>query len=192
LNSLNNLLSPYGFRIFDAYLSDIHSGSIIAKVCHVDNKNFVMTDRCVKTFETDKKYTKDQFEKFAKFVEKKKNKLKNTLEQLKKENPSAKIYAYGAPAKGNTLLNYFGIDNRLIDKSVEVNQLKIGKYLPKSHIPICQESHHDVPDYYLLLAHNFLEEILERNVDLIKKSGLQFIIPFPDVTLIGEESIRHE
>lgn len=182
LNSLKNLLAQYGFRIFDAYRSDIHSGSIIAKACHED-ANYDVTDRYLDTVKKDRKYTKDAFLKFAENVEKNKTALKEFLIALKKDNPNIKIYAYGAPAKGNTLLNYFNIDNTLIDKSVEVNELKIGKYLPKSYIPIEKESKDDIPDYYLLLAHNFESEILNRNKDSVEK-GLKFILPFPSPRIL--------
>jgi riboflavin biosynthesis pyrimidine reductase len=181
LKSLSNLLEPYGFKIFDAYYSEIHSGSIIAKVSL--DKSTQVTERGVEAFEKDKKYNKESFLKFAEVVKSKKNNLKNLLVDIKNKNPKAKIYAYGAPAKGNTLLNYFEIDNKLVDKCAEVNELKIGLYLPKSHIPIIKESTDDVPDYYLLLAHNFADEIIERNKDLIDK-GVKFIIPFPDIKII--------
>ena len=67
---------------------------------------------------------------------------------------------------------------------MEVNDLKIGLYLPKSHIPIVKESTEDLPDYYLLLAHNFADEIIEKNKELIDK-GVKFIIPFPQIDIIG-------
>ena len=181
LKSLSNLLEPYGFKIFDAYYSEIHSGSIIAKVSL--DKSTQVTERGAEAFEKDKKYNKESFLKFAEVVKSKKNNLKNLLVDIKNKNPKAKIYAYGAPAKGNTLLNYFEIDNKLVDKCAEVNELKIGLYLPKSHIPIIKESTDDIPDYYLLLAHNFADEIIERNKDLIEK-GVRFIIPFPDIKII--------
>jgi len=103
------------------------------------------------------------------------------VELKKKDN---KIYAYSAPAKGNTLLNYFGIDKTLIDKSVEVNEMKIGRYLPQSHIPITRESEEDLPDYYLLLSHNYTEEIIRKNQEVIER-GVKFIVPFPEIQIIG-------
>ena len=65
-----------------------------------------------------------------------------------------------------------------------INELKIGKYLPKSHIPITKEDSNDLPNYYLLLSHNFEEEIIEKNKDAINK-GTKFIIPFPELKIIG-------
>ena len=182
LRSLGKLLKPYGLEIFDAYYSEIHSGSVIAKVCH-DTMPYQHTDRELEMMVKDMEYTKETFLEFAETVKSKKGDLRNMLVKIKEDNPDAKIYAYGAPAKGNTLLNYFNIDNTLIDKCVEVNELKIGLYLPNTHIPIVRESIDDVPDYYLLLAHNFADEIIERNKELIE-SGVKFIIPFPEVEII--------
>ena len=182
LQSLSNLLNPYGLRIFDSYYSEIHSGSVIAKVCK-NESSFDDTDRHEEFKNKDKKYNKDSFLNFAKIVESKRENLKNLLLDIKNSNPKTKIYAYGAPAKGNTLLNYFNVDNTLIDKVVEVNKLKIGLYTPKSHIEIIEESHLNFPDYYLLLSHNFTEEILEKNKELIDK-GVKFIIPFPDIKIV--------
>jgi len=71
----------------------------------------------------------------------------------------------------------------LVDKCVEVNELKIGLFLPKSHIPVVRESSEDLPNYYLLLSHNFADEILERNKPLIEK-GVKFIIPFPEIDIV--------
>jgi hypothetical protein len=181
LKSLNNLLDPYGFNIFDAYYSEIHSGSVIAKISKSNSVN--KTNRYKEMVETDSKYNKNVFLEFAKIVESKKNNLKDLLVKIILEKPDAKIYAYGAPAKGNTLLNYFNIDNSVVDKCVEVNDLKIGLYLPKTHIPIIKESVNDIPDYYLLLAHNFADEILERNKEIIN-NGVKFIIPFPNVEIV--------
>ena len=182
IQSLNNLLENYNLEIFDAYYSEIHSGSIVAKICKKTSKLNSKTNRFLKLYENDKKYNLSAFKKFAKTIESKKDNLKNLLINLKSKGNT--IYAYGAPAKGNTLLNYFEINNKLIDKSVEINELKIGKYLPKSHIPITKEDSTDLPDYYLLLSHNFEEEIIEKNKDAINK-GTKSIIPFPELKIIG-------
>lgn len=186
LRSLQNLLLPYELDIFDAYYSDIHSGSIIAKISHRNNAlTENKTSRYCETLERDKKYTTSSFVEFAEIVRNKKFQLKDLLTSLKSEGKS--IYAYGAPAKGNTLLNYFEIDSTLIDKAVEVNELKIGHYLPQSHIPIVKESKNDRPDYYLLLSHNFAEEIISKNKDIMS-AGTKFIIPFPEIKIMGDDN----
>jgi hypothetical protein len=182
LHSLNNLLAPYGLKIFDAYYSEIHSGSIVAKITHTEGSLDVETGRYAKLLERDKKYSIEAFKKFARTIEAQKGYLRETLQDLK--NDGKTIYAYGAPAKGNTLLNYFGIDKSLVDKAVEINELKVGNYLPQSHIPITLEDKNDLPDYYLLLSHNFADEIIKKNKDIIAK-GVKFIIPFPHVEIVG-------
>mgnify|MGYP003134947886 CR=1 FL=1 len=180
--SLQKLLSRYDLAIFDAYYSEIHSGSIIAKITHIGGPLDNKTERFLELWEKDKKYTVQAFRSFSHKIEERKDDLRNFLSSLKQNGKT--IYAYGAPAKGNTLLNYFNIDHTLIDKAVEINEMKIGNYLPGSHIPITREAENDLPDYYLLLSHNFEEEIIKRNKDIID-GGVKFIVPFPEIKVIG-------
>jgi hypothetical protein len=105
------------------------------------------------------------------------------LEDLVKDGKKT-IYAYGSPAKGNTLINFEGLDNTIITKAVEINELKVDKILPVSRIPIEKEDKQDYPDYYLLLSHNFKDEIMEKNKDLLAK-GVKFIMPFPEIEVIS-------
>jgi len=181
LRSLINLLKPYELEVFDAYEADVHSGSIIAKVCHRNSQWNQPTERFITTLKKDAQYTTRRFIDFGQQIRRKRNDLKYFLKELKGQGN--KIYAYGAPAKGNTLLNYFGIDTNLVDKTVEINKLKIGDYLPQSHIPIIEENKDDLPDYYLLLSHNFANEIIAKNQDIMQK-GVKFIIPFPEITVV--------
>jgi hypothetical protein len=176
LDSLINLLKPYGLEVFDAHHSPIHSGSLIVKICK--GKEYSPTTSFYDTLELDKDFDLSSFLRFADKMRGKRHSLRDYLQVLKDEGKT--IYAYGAPAKGNTLLNYEGIDSKLIDKSVEINELKVGKILPVSNIPIEKESKEDYPDYYLLLSHNFEDEIVEKN----KGSGVKFIIPFPEIRVV--------
>jgi len=180
IRSLKNLLAQYDLEIFDAYYSEIHSGSIIAKITHKDGSADNKTDRFYELLFNDEKYDLQSFKDFAGKITRSKSLLKNLLTMIKEDGKT--VYAYGAPAKGNTLLNYFEIDKNLVDKAVEINELKIGNYLPQSHIPITEELDTDLPDYYLLLSHNFEEEILKRN-EKIRNKGVKFIIPFPEIII---------
>jgi len=183
IETLGALLEPYGLELFDAYYSDIHSGSVIAKITHTESVLNHKSPRLLELMEKDQKYNdKLTVDMFARKIAGTRNQLRTFLEQLAQEGKT--VYAYGAPAKGNTLLNYYKIDSSLIQKAVEINPLKVGKYLPGSHIPIAEESPTDRPDYYLLLSHNFAEEIIEKNKTLIE-SGVKFIIPFPTVEIVG-------
>ena len=183
METLATLLEPYGLELFDAYYSDIHSGSIIAKITHSRSELNKKSARLLDLLEKDKKYNEaDTLKAFADKIRSTQDNLRSFLEEIKKEGK--RVYAYGAPAKGNTLLNYYGIDSSLVEKAVEISPLKVGKYLPGSHIPITQESEEDVPDYYLLLSHNFAEELIAKNKPLIDQ-GVKFIIPFPEITVVG-------
>tara|TARA_B000000532_G_scaffold243987_1_gene241847 strand:+ start:1554 stop:2777 length:1224 start_codon:yes stop_codon:yes gene_type:complete len=181
INSICKLLSNYGLKIFDAQFVEIHSGTIIAKFCKESCDRYPVTERCLEQIERDKKYDLQSFFDLGEYIKGRRDNLKSFLKDLKNNNKT--IYAYGAPVKGNTLLNYMRIDNTIIDKVVEVNPLKIGKYTPGTNIPVTEESLEDLPDYYLLLSHNFKDEILKKNKDLLDK-GVKFIIPFPEIEVI--------
>jgi len=181
INSIRKLLSNYGLKIFDAQFVEIHSGTIIAKFCRESCNKYPVTERCIEQIEKDKKYDLQSFLDLGKYIESKRDNLRSFLKELKEQGKT--IYAYGAPVKGNTLLNYMKIDNTIIDKVVEVNPLKIGKYTPGTNILVTEESVDDLPDYYLLLSHNFKDEILKKNKDLLDK-GVKFIVPFPKVEVI--------
>lgn len=106
------------------------------------------------------------------------------LKVLKSEGRT--IAGYGAPAKGNTLLNYFGIGPDTLDFIVDRNSLKHGRLTPGSRIPITGPEMIDErrPDYLLVLAWNFLDEILEQQA-AYQIAGGKFIVPIPDVRILG-------
>jgi hypothetical protein len=178
LNSLTKLLNQYGLYLEDASYSDIHSGSIIAKF---RKHKCDLTKKALELVKKDKAYNLESFKTFAKKIESRRYKLKEILQDLK--NSGKRIFAYGAPVKGNTLLNYMGITNSLIDKAVEINPYKVNTYTPGSHIPVVKENKKDLPDYYLMLSHNFEKEFIENNKDIMDK-GVKFIIPFPEIKII--------
>lgn len=123
---------------------------------------------------------------FARFAEKARNTremLRSMLKHLKANGKS--IAAYGAPAKGNTLLNYCGIDTELIDFAVDKNPLKVGMYTPGSHIPILPVTAilERRPDYLLILAWNFADEIIEQQSEF-RALGGKFIVPIPEPRIV--------
>ena len=93
----------------------------------------------------------------------------------------AKIAAYGAPAKGNTLLNYCGIGTDILDYALEDLPSKQGLYAPGTHIPVVTRNYAEthLPDYYLLLAWNYTPAILEKEKEFREKGG-KFIMPIGD------------
>lgn len=123
------------------------------------------------------------YETFAKNVKKRKNTFLELLSKLKKKKK--KIVGYGAPAKGNTFLNYCKITTKDIWYIVDSTPFKQGLFLPGTHIPIYHENKllSDTPDYIVILAWNFAEEIIKKNASLRKK-GVKFILPHQNFKVI--------
>ena len=92
---------------------------------------------------------------------------------------------YGAPAKGNTLLNYCGIDTRLLPYTVDKSPLKTGRYTPGMHLPVRETSAllEDQPDYVMILAWNFADEVLKQQAPYREKGG-KFIVPIPEPRVV--------
>ncbi len=105
------------------------------------------------------------------------------LKKLKKEGK--KIHIYGASTKGNTILQWCGIDNRIIDYAAERNPDKYGAYTLGTDIPIISEAESRAmnPDYYLVLPWHFKEEFIEREQETLNK-GIGLIFPMPNIEII--------
>lgn len=176
LETLQTLLQRHDLEIFDAQLKPIHGGSIIAYVGHPGKH--AKTKRYETLVNGEKAENLNSIETYQKFAEEVKKMKEVNLEFLREEKKRGKkIYGFGAPVKGNTLLNYFDIGTETIDCLVEKNTLRKGMYSPGKHIPIEIESDlTELPDLYYVLAWNFKKEILKNNQELIDK-GVEFYFP---------------
>lgn len=176
LRTLNTLLDRHELSLFDAYLSPIHGGSIIAYVSHPDKyPQSSRLNQLMKEEEESACNTLAAYRDFAKRIEQLKERNLSFLKQARSQGKS--IFGMGAPVKGNTLLNYFGIGPKLLDRLVEKNPLRKGLFSPGMHIPVFLEN--DLvspPDVYYVLAWNLKKEILRNNQELIRK-GVEFYFP---------------
>ena len=182
LPALRKIINQFGLKIFDVKLIPVHGQSLQIYI----NKNYKVLDSVNKFLEEEKNLGLGRIETymdFAEKVERNKNESRNLLIELKKKNK--KIVGYGAPAKGNTLLNYFQIDSKILDFIVDDSPLKQGLYTPGTHIPIysADRLEKEKPDYLLLLAWNYAESILKKEREMRDK-GVKFIIPVPEVKII--------
>ncbi len=127
--------------------------------------------------------TFERYQQFADDVKKNKDEILDLLQSLKQQGKS--VVAYGAPAKGNTLLNYCGISTDLIPYTVDKSPLKLDLYTPGMHIPVLPVDTllDRQPDYVFILAWNFAEEIIRQQQEY-KARGGQFIIPLPNPRIV--------
>ena len=185
LRTIETLLNRHGLAMFDAYLSPIHGGSIIGFVTHAGKR--APSRRLQRLRQAEQEAGSNEFvtyRRFARHIERMKEENLAYLEAVKRQGKT--VFGFGAPAKGNTLLNYFGIGTDLLDCLVEKNPLRRGLYSPGMHIPIVLEDELTTPpDVYYVLAWNFKDEILENNRELMEQ-GVEFYFPIePRVEEVG-------
>ena len=186
---LEYILRQANLKIIDTELNNINGGSIRCYATHIDNfsfKNQEAQQRIGKLrqeefdleLDTDKPY-----KNFQDRINVHKEELNSKLKHLKKEGK--KIHIYGASTKGNTILQWCGIDGRIIDVAAERNPDKYGAYTLGTDIPIVSEAESRAmkPDYYLVLPWHFKEEFLKREEETLK-SGVGMIFPLPNLEII--------
>jgi SAM-dependent methyltransferase len=175
------------FRMHSLFLNDvkrlsIHGGSL--RIYVEKEENVSATVRAMLQTEAAEKVDQiDYYRDFAHRVEGIRTELQRLLQRLKQQG--ARIAAYGAAAKGSTLINYSDIGTELVDFVVDRNTHKQGLYMPGQHIPVLAPEAllERNPDYVLLLAWNFAEEILQQQKEYQQRGG-RFIIPVPNPRVI--------
>ena len=176
LQTIEVLLNRHGLSMFDAYLSPIHGGSMIGFVSHKGKR--LPSERLQTLKEAEIETHANDFKTYIDFANRIKQMKEKNLLYLRNAKQQGKIiYGMGAPVKGNTMLNYFGVSTQYIDVLVEKNELRRGLYSPGMHIPIVIEKElQKIPDIYYVLAWNFKKEILANNQHLVQK-GIKFYFP---------------
>jgi len=176
--------AKHGMEVFHIEQNDIHGGSFRVFVTRKGQRPVSKdVDGVIAEEERLGIYTRKTLDRFADGVLKNKRDLTWLLQSLKHEGK--RIVGVSAPAKGMTLLNYCRIDNDVLDFVTEKSKLKIGRHTPGAHIPVVADSEllAQQPDYALLLAWNFAEEIM-RNLDAFRRKGGKFIVPIPSPRIV--------
>lgn len=180
------IFSSHGMTIFDVEELNTHGGSLRIYAKHDSDTSKQVSDSVEKLLEREIAFGLNDVGTYMHFstkVEKTKRQLLSFLIEAK--NAGKKIAGYGAPAKGNTLLNYCGVRTDFIDFTVDRSPHKQGKYLPGSHIPVYQPEKIllEKPDYLLVLPWNLKDEIIGQ-MQIIKDWGGKFVIPIPEVVIL--------
>jgi 2-polyprenyl-3-methyl-5-hydroxy-6-metoxy-1,4-benzoquinol methylase len=176
LQTIEALLSRHGLALFDAYLAPIHGGSIIGFVAHAGRRP--RAARLEALWQQENDAHSNEFATYASFARRiEQMKTANLAYLAQAKGQGKRIFGFGAPAKGNTLLNYFKIGPETLDCLVEKNTLRKGLFSPGMHLPIVMEDALLAPpDIYYVLAWNFRNEILANNQSLLER-GVEFYFP---------------
>jgi SAM-dependent methyltransferase len=184
LAAIKILAKRAGLELYDVSKQDIHGGSL--RVFLQKERAHRVSSNVRKMLLEEEQYGimgEDLYSNFGEKVQELKAKLVGLLQELKRAGKT--IAAYGAAAKGNTLLNYVRIDSRVVDFVVDRSPHKQGLLLPGTRIPILHQDEllRRMPDYTLILAWNFAEEILAQQAEYRRRGG-RFITPIPEVRVV--------
>ena len=184
--TLVNLLKQHGMEIYDVQKNSMHAGTIRVFVKKNISNDKKTTSRVKKIIINERAQGFDKFKTFSNFgnrVSRNKTELRRLLLSLKQKNKT--VVGYGASGRGTVLSNYCILSKQLLDYVVDDSPFKQGLYTPGMHLLIypSDKLDQDKPDYALLFAWSFLDEIKKRNKQYLKNGG-KFIVPLPKVKII--------
>ena len=184
--SAETLFQRHGLVLFDVEELPTHGGSLRIYARHVEDGSRPLTQRAQRMRQQEIDAGLLRLETYAGFGEQVKETKRKLLEFLIAAKRAGKrIAGYGAPGKGNTLLNYCGVGTDFLDFTVDRSPYKQGKFLPGTHIPIfAPDSLREArPDYVLILPWNVKDEIVQQMAD-VRSWGGQFVVPIPEVRVL--------
>jgi hypothetical protein len=187
LYTTERIFAAHGLRVFDVEELPTHGGSLRIWGCHTDDSR-PETARLQALRAREIGEGVDQLQYYADFAERAIRTKHNLLEFLIQARREGKTVAgYGAPGKGNTLLNYCGIRTDFVQYTVDRNPYKHGRFLPGTHIPIYNTDRlaQTRPDYILILPWNLKKEIVAQLEHDAKEWGSKFVVPIPELEVIG-------
>jgi len=183
--SVCRIFEAHGLVMFDVDEIPTHGGSLRIYAGHKEDTSKLISDKVGELLERENSIGISDLNYYKGFGEKV-NGIKKELLQflLEQKNAGKKVAAYGAAAKGNTLLNYCGIKNNVISFVVDASPHKQGKFMPGSHIPIVAEEEikKNKPDFIIIFPWNIKEEIINQ-LNFIREWGGQFVISIPELEI---------
>ena len=186
LLTVNRVFAANRLRIFDVDQISTHGGSLRIYACHSDFDGHETTSRVRDVEEAERAADLDSLDGYLGFPERVQGVKRALLRFLiEVRDLGYTTAAYGAPAKGNTLLNYCGIRDDLVDYTVDRSPHKQGHFLPGTHVPIYPPSHirETRPDYVLILPWNLKDEIM-REMSYVREWKARFIVPIPELAIL--------
>ncbi len=189
LQSLENLLNRHGLQVFDMETNDVNGGSFRVYIQHEGagfkplSENKGKLERFRNEEQKLKLNTKQPYQEFANRVELLKKKCVEFIDVERQKGK--KVFVYGASTKGNTLLQYYGLDSDKIEAAAERNPAKYGMKTIGTKIPILseQECRDRKPDYFLVLPWHFKSEFVRRETDFLQSGG-KLIFPLPEFEVV--------
>ncbi len=184
LLSLENLLQKHDLEVFDVEFSEINGGSFRTYIAYKGTRRIRKSVR--ETREKERAMRLDTKKVYSEFAKRVKKNSKALLELVKKLTKKGKtVFIYGASTRGNTLIQYYGLNNILIKAAVERNPEKWGKRISSVNIPIISEEKARTmkPDYMLVLPWFFKKEFLKRESGYLRSGG-HFVFPLPKVEIV--------
>ncbi len=191
---IERIMRNADLKVIRAELNAINGGSLRCTMTHEKNFSFKVEQwqrelRALRQKEFDLKLDTDEpYRHFQDRINVHREKLLKLLSELKRAGK--RIHIYGASTKGNTILQWCGIDGRLVDMAAERNPDKVGARTLGTDIPIVseEESRALKPDYYLVLPWHFADEFIQREKALLE-AGTKMIFPLPDIKIVGPEAL---
>ena len=186
LLAVQRVFAAHGLTVFDVQQLPTHGGSLRVFARHAAHAGRKVEDSVGRLLTEERAFGLDRVETYERFAEQTRETKRRLLELLIDVKRSGKrIAAYGAAAKGNTLLNYCGVRSDFIDYVVDRSPHKQGRYLPGTHLPVHAPEHvrRTRPDYLIILPWNLRDEILAQ-MSWIREWGGQFIVPIPQAEIV--------
>jgi SAM-dependent methyltransferase len=185
--TVSAVFAAHGLRLFDVQELPTHGGSLRIFAAHSEDGEKRETDAARELAERERAAGYESLETYSGYgrrVEQDKRQILRFLIDLKERG--LRVAAYGAPAKGNTLLNYCGVRRDMIAYTCDLNPHKQGHFLPGSHIPIRSPEHlrEDRPDVVVILPWNLKDEIVEQ-LQFVREWGGRFAARTPELTLLS-------